>query len=148
MRIDSGWNLSTLCLKMRRFQFLFFVPGFDCLYWSATCLSYLKSTGMIITPMHTDSIWTETVAICFTIEIILARKRSLGQGIVFTPVCYSIHRGCVYTSMYHWSHDPPPHTCTHACPHACTFPHAHVSTPTPKHAPPPPPPSYWNAHVN
>ena len=29
-------------------------------------------------------------------ELITARKRSLGQGNIFTPVCHSVHRGaCV-----------------------------------------------------
>ena len=36
--------------------------------------------------------------------IITARKRSLGQGNVFTPVCYSVHRGCVHPSRA----DTPP----------------------------------------
>ena len=33
--------------------------------------------------------WKSTV----TIIIITARKRSLGQGNIFTPVCHSVHRG-------------------------------------------------------
>ena len=29
------------------------------------------------------------------ISIVKARKRSLGQGNVFTPVCHSVHGGCI-----------------------------------------------------
>ena len=29
-------------------------------------------------------------------QIITARKRSLGQGNIFTPVCHSVHRGCAW----------------------------------------------------
>ena len=29
------------------------------------------------------------------ISIVTARKRSLGQGNVFTPVCHSVHGGCI-----------------------------------------------------
>ena len=36
--------------------------------------------------------------------IFTARKRSLGQGNVFTPVCHSV-RGGWLPSMHHWSHD-------------------------------------------
>ena len=28
-------------------------------------------------------------------ELMTARKRSLGQGNIFTPVCHSVHRGCL-----------------------------------------------------
>ena len=36
--------------------------------------------------------------------IVTARKRSLGQGNVFTPVCHSVHRGGHCPSMHHRSH--------------------------------------------
>ena len=33
--------------------------------------------------------------------LVTARKRSLGQGNIFAPVCHSVHRGCVwYPSMH------------------------------------------------
>ena len=33
---------------------------------------------------------------CVTVhELMTARKRSLGQGNIFTPVCHSVHRGCL-----------------------------------------------------
>ena len=37
--------------------------------------------------------------------IFTARKRSLGQGNVFTSVCHSVHGGVVCLSMHHRSHD-------------------------------------------
>ena len=36
----------------------------------------------------------------FILPIITARKRSLGQGNIFAPVCHSVHRGGVYPSMH------------------------------------------------
>ena len=33
--------------------------------------------------------------ILLSFSFITARKRSLGQGNIFTPVCHSVHRGCV-----------------------------------------------------
>ena len=38
-------------------------------------------------------------------EHLTARKRSLGQGNVFKPVCHSVHMGCSLLSMHHRSHD-------------------------------------------
>ena len=38
-------------------------------------------------------------------NFITARKRSLGQGNVFTPVYHSVHRGGWLPSMHHRSHD-------------------------------------------
>ena len=38
------------------------------------------------------------LCVCFSLKSIhdfTARKRSLGQGNVFTPVCHSVHRGCI-----------------------------------------------------
>ena len=32
--------------------------------------------------------------------LITPRKRSLGQGNIFTPVCHSVHRGCVCVSQH------------------------------------------------
>ena len=39
------------------------------------------------------------------ISIIAARKRSLGQGNIFAPVCHSVHRGEYLTPP--WSRHPP-----------------------------------------
>ena len=39
--------------------------------------------------------------------IITARKRSLGQGIVFTPVCHSVHRGRVSLTENPWIETSP-----------------------------------------
>ena len=86
--------------------------------------------------------------------VITARKRSLGQGNIFTPVCHSVHRGGVCLSACwdttHWTMHPlpldhappgtmhPSSTCTppdHAPP-----PNRPCTTPTPRdHAPPPTP---------
>ena len=33
-------------------------------------------------------------------SLITARKRSLGQGNIFTPVCHSVHRGGEYLTRY------------------------------------------------
>ena len=41
---------------------------------------------------------------CYTC-FITARKRSLGQGNVFTPLCHSVHRGDLCPSIHHRSHD-------------------------------------------
>ena len=42
---------------------------------------------------------------CF-VRMFTARKRSLGQGNVFTPVCHSVHiEGGLLPSMHHRSHD-------------------------------------------
>ena len=38
-------------------------------------------------------------------ELITARKRSLGQGNIFTPVCYSVHRGVCLSAC--WDTTPP-----------------------------------------
>ena len=40
-----------------------------------------------------------------SVNFITARKRSLGQGNVFTPVYHSVHRGGWLPSMHHRSHD-------------------------------------------
>ena len=46
------------------------------------------------------STWTPVVLCHLSsggiVHIITARKRSLGQGNIFTPVCHSVHRGCVW----------------------------------------------------
>ena len=49
------------------------------------------------TTSQTSWYWMNRNALIFTV-----RKRSLGQGNVFTPVCHSVHRGVVYPSMQ-WS---------------------------------------------
>ena len=36
-------------------------------------------------------------------EFITARKRSLGQGNIFTPVCHSVHRGDAWFRGGAWS---------------------------------------------
>ena len=44
-------------------------------------------------------------------ELITARKRSLGQGNVFTPVCNSVHGGCLPLCMlgrHPWADTPSP----------------------------------------
>ena len=46
---------------------------------------------------------------CFTRNIITARKRSLGQGNIFTPVCHSVHRG-EYLGRYPPGPGTPPRT--------------------------------------
>ena len=46
------------------------------------------------------------IALNITCNIITARKRSLEQGNVFTPVCHSVHKGGGWLpSMHYRSHD-------------------------------------------
>ena len=51
-------------------------------------------------------------------KLITARKRSLGQGNVFTPVCHSVHRGGVSQNTMGWGQiplgRPPPETAIEA----------------------------------
>ena len=51
-------------------------------------------------------------AVCILLECILVttRKRSLGQGNIFTPVCHSVHRGGLPQCMlgYHHPQDHAP----------------------------------------
>ena len=42
------------------------------------------------------------------VKVISARKRSLGQGNIFTPVCHTVHRGCA--SVHDGIPPPPPGT--------------------------------------
>ena len=43
------------------------------------------------------------------IQIVTARKRSLGQGNIFVPVCHSVHRGVCF-SAYPPPREEHPHT--------------------------------------
>ena len=62
--------------------------------------------------------------------IIIARKRSLGQGDVFTPVCDSVHKGDI-CPIACWDIHPLPQT------HPCreTLPKADTSPPRQTHTP-------------
>ena len=40
--------------------------------------------------------------------LITARKRSLGQGNIFTPVCHSVHRGVCLSACWDTTPPPPP----------------------------------------
>ena len=54
-----------------------------------------------------------TTATIFHSPFITARKRSLGQGNVFTPACDSVHRGCLTHCMLGYTHPlvrPPQQT--------------------------------------
>ena len=42
-----------------------------------------------------------------SLQIFTARKRSLGQGNVFTPVCHSVHRGGWWLPSMHWEGEFP-----------------------------------------
>ena len=73
-----------------------------------------------------------------------ARKRSLGQGNIFTPVCHSVHRGgCLPQCMlgYHppGSTTPGKHTPLGSTPHGKHTPwEAHTPAPSPQEAHTPP----------
>ena len=62
--------------------------------------------------------------------MVTARKRSLGQGNIFTPVCHSVHRGGLPQSMLGY------HTPDHAPPGTMHTPPRTMHTPLPwDHAP-------------
>ena len=43
------------------------------------------------------------------IQIVTARKRSLGQGNIFVPVCHSVHRGVCFSAYPPPQRRTPPH---------------------------------------
>ena len=53
---------------------------------------------------QTDNIFNISLSAC-TKYLFTDRKRSLGQGDVFTPVCHSVHGEGWLPNMHHWSHD-------------------------------------------
>ena len=68
-----------------------------------------------------------------TLAIFTARKRSLGQGYIFTPVCHSVHRGGGSASVY--AAIPTPRDYASPSPGTVHSPQDHA--PARDHAPPP-----------
>ena len=76
-------------------------PLFMLMSFFTVCDNFTKSNVMIILYVQQLITWCRS-----QVGIFIARKWSLGQGNVFTPVCHSVHRG-VYPSIQ-WGRHPPP----------------------------------------
>ena len=106
--------------------------------WVSQSSSSLKfELGLVLMDLH-PLVW-----------LVTTRKRSLGQGNIFTPVCHSVHRGSLPQCML--GYQPPgimhPSPRDHAPPDHTPPPQDHV--PPRDHAPPrtihPPPPGTEHA---
>ena len=71
---------------------------------------------------HVDYICIASIPFLF----VTTRKRSLGQGNIFTSVCHSVHRAVCLPCKYPTMHAPLPcMPCCYACPLPC-MPHCHA----------------------
>ena len=71
---------------------------------------------LLMASMAAEPFWSHILAHINTtsLNIITARKRSLGQGNIFTPVCHSVHRGVCLSACWDTTpqtrHSPRPGT--------------------------------------
>ena len=84
------------------------------------CDNFTKSNVMILLYVQQLITWCRSQQTLSLVSIFTARKWSLGQGNVFTPVCHSVHRGCV--SQHSWGR--PPLQGRHALPRQTPPPHS------------------------
>ena len=66
-------------------------------------LKHLQSLSLYLV---NSLILTKNMYVDQSFLIITARKRSLGQGNVFTPVCHSVHRDEGIPTFPHWMQTP------------------------------------------
>ena len=69
--------------------------------------SYNQVHWLVRTPYLSIKASNDCVSLGFQ-PLVTARKRSLGQGNIFTPVCHSVHRGGLPQCMLGYHHPPGP----------------------------------------
>ena len=71
---------------------IYYLTWFICIFWGII-FSLVNASKNRLKVRHAD--WS----------IFTARKRSLGQGNIFAPVCHSVHRGICLSAF--WDTTPP-----------------------------------------
>ena len=75
---------------------IYYLTWFICIFWGII-FSLVNASKNLLKVRHAD--WS----------IFTARRRSLGQGNIFAPVCHSVHRGSasVHSQIPHTNPPPP-----------------------------------------
>ena len=113
-----GYHFVYLCVYCRSI-FVCLVGGFTfiglCVF---TCITLHEPTSYFsVSFLLFKLLSIKPLPLIPYLYIFTARKRSLGQGNIFTPVCHSVHRGVCLSACWDtlWDHAPPPRT-MHPCP--------------------------------